>query len=93
MLSNLMELYPIGTVVRLKGASKNIMIFGVCQTNEADGTTYDYIGVIWPEGNIGSEGQILFNHEDVEEKLFDGFDTEERMSFITRLNEFYEKKE
>lgn len=90
MLNDLMELYPVGTVVRLKGATKNIMIFGVCQTNKGDEKTYDYIGVLWPEGNIGTEGQFLFQHTDIEEILFKGYDNAERKEFLNRLKTFYE---
>ena len=90
MIANLMELYPIGSVIRLRGAAKDIMIFGVCQTDKDE--EYDYIGVLWPEGNIGNEGQILFNHKDIEEVIFTGYSNEERMTFLARLKEFYETK-
>lgn len=92
MMENMMELYPIGTVIRLRGATKKVMIFGVCQTEKEKGEEYDYIGVIWPEGNIGNEGQILFNHKDIEEVLFTGYSNEERMTFLARLKKFYETK-
>ena len=90
-MENLTNLYPIGTVVRLRGAQKDLMIFGVYQTDQSDDKTYDYIGVLWPEGNIGNEGQILFNHGDIQEVHFTGYDTAERREFLTRLKEFYEQ--
>lgn len=86
-MTNIKNLLPVGSVVRLNGAVKNLMIFGVCQShNDKD---YDYIGVLWPEGNIGAEAQILFAHEDIEEVLFRGFENAERDAFIDRLEKFY----
>lgn len=89
-MNDLMNLLPIGSVVRLRDARKCLMIFGVCQTDNSDQKQYDYIGVLWPEGNIGNEGQILFNHEDIEETVFVGFNNDERLEFIQRLKQFYE---
>ena len=90
MTNNVKGLLPIGSVIRLRGAQKNLMVFGVCQTHKESNETYDYIGVLWPEGNLGAESQILFEHKDIDEVLFVGFENEERNLFIGRLNEFYE---
>ena len=84
---NFSELLPIGSVVRLKTGTKRLMIFGVGQTKLDTNTTYDYISVIYPEGNVGPEGQFLFNHEDIEEVVFKGYDDEERTAFVHRLQE------
>lgn len=85
-----MNLLPIGSVIRLRGATKCLMIFGVCQTDQTDDKLYDYIGVLWPEGNIGNEGQVLFNHEDIEETVFMGYNNDERFDFVLRLKQYYE---
>ncbi len=87
------ELLPIGTVVLLKGGEKKVMIFGVKQSdtsNEDDIKEYDYIGVMYPEGNMGLDFQYLFNHEDVETVYFRGFEDEQRPVFLERLKEYYE---
>jgi len=84
------QLLPIGSVVRLRDATKCLMIFGVCQS--LDDKTYDYVGVLWPEGSMGVETQILFPHEDIEEVVFAGYHNEERQTFIERLNAFYEQQ-
>jgi len=88
-MHTIMELLPIGSVIRLKGATKEIMIFGVYQTDEKSGNTYDYIGVVWPEGNLGDQTQILFNHADIEEIAFTGMDSPQRQQFLQRLSDFY----
>lgn len=89
-MMNVKELLPIGSVVRLREAKKCLMIFGVCQSHK--NTTYDYVGVLWPEGNMGTETQVLFAHEDIEEVVFTGYDTAERQAFLERLSAFYESK-
>lgn len=90
MIANVKELLPIGTVVMLKDAKKPLMIFGVKQIGEDEGTEeYDYIGVLYPEGNIGVEFQYLFNHDDIDKILFKGYETPERDEFLNMLAEVY----
>lgn len=84
------DLLPIGSVVMLKNAEHALMIFGVMQTDETEKVDYDYIGVLYPEGNMGTESQFLFQHESVEKVLFRGWESEEREEFIAKLEEFYE---
>lgn len=50
------ELLPIGSVVLLKEAVKPVMIFGIKQVDiENQSQEYDYIAVLYPEGNIGEK--------------------------------------
>lgn len=93
MIDNVKNLLPIGTVVTLKGGTKKLMIFGVIQ-NVADGDKkgeYDYIGVPYPEGNMGQDFQYLFNHEDVDNVYFRGFEDVERQEFVFNLSEYYKQ--
>lgn len=68
-----MNLLPIGSVVLLKEADKRLMIYGVKQVNNEDGTIYDYIGCLYPEGNIDAEYNFLFQHKDIEKVEFVGY--------------------
>lgn len=89
MSTKIEQLYAIGTVVRLKGGQKRLMIFGIKQNNgDEDNKLYDYIGVVYPEGNMGFESQFVFNHEDIEEVYFAGFNDIERQSFISELSKY-----
>lgn len=90
---NVKDLLPIGSVIQLKGAEKRLMVFGVRQTDRSDKKEYDYIGVLYPEGNIGEQGQFLFNHKNIEKVFFRGFEDEERTTFLNRLDSFYQKTE
>ena len=93
------DLLPIGSVVMLEGGKKSLMIFGVKQTDTVNentqdetSTEYDYIGVVYPEGNMGPELQFLFNHKDIKEVFFRGYEDAEREEFIERLTKFYEQE-
>ena len=87
------DLLPIGSIVLLKDGEKRLMIAGVMQ-QEADGSgkEYDYMGVLYPEGHIGEQFQYMFNHEDIAEIVFRGFEDEERTQFLSMLSDLYEKK-
>lgn len=88
---NIKELLPIGSVVMLKDAKKPLMIFGVKQlATEQLNKEYDYIGVLYPEGNIGTKFQYLFDHKDIEQVLFTGYETEERKQFLEELAKAYQ---
>jgi len=93
MSAAIKELLPIGSVVLLEGGEKRIMIFGVKQTDQVDENTsspeYDYIGVLYPEGNMGADTQFLFNHKNITEVFFRGFEDDERAKFIETLEEVY----
>lgn len=86
------DLLPVGSIVLLKDGEKKLMIYGIMQ-NDAGGTgkNYDYLGVLYPEGHIGEGFQYLFNHEDIDEIIFRGFEDTERIQFLERLANLYER--
>lgn len=86
------NLLPIGSIVLLEEGKKKLMIYGVKQTENTTGKEYDYIGVVYPEGNMGQGSQFLFNHKDIVEIIFRGFEDEERRVFLTHLENFYTRK-
>lgn len=94
MQERVKELLPIGTVVTLNKGSKRLMIFGIIQTmdnnpDQEKNGEYDYIGVPYPEGNMGQDFQYLFNHSDIERIHFRGFEDIERQEFIYKLGQYY----
>jgi hypothetical protein len=93
MTNNIRELLPIGSVVLLKEGKKKAMIFGIKQTDKASGKEYDYIGVVYPEGNLGEQLQFFFQHENIDQVFFRGYEDEERNSFIEKLAAYYDNKE
>ena len=86
---NANEFLPIGSVVLLKEGAKRIMIFGILQENLEDATeAYDYIGVPYPEGNMGDDYQYLFHHADIVQVFCRGYEDEERATFVQNLDNY-----
>lgn len=93
-MKNRDEYLPIGSVVLLENGNKRLMIFGIIQSEVDDPSVeYDYIGVPYPEGNMGDEYQYLFYHKDIKEIFFRGFEDIERQVFISNLIDYYDEKE
>ncbi len=90
MQNNVRDLLPIGSVVLLKEGTKKAMVYGIKQVDMATEVEFDYLGVVYPEGNLGEGSQFFFNHEDVETVFFRGYEDPERETFINRLAEYYD---
>ena len=81
-----MEKYlPIGSVVLLHEGTKRLMIYGRRQQQLATGDMWDYIGCLYPEGNISEDYMYLFNHEQIERVYFVGYQDEEEVAFAERF--------
>jgi len=88
----LKSLLPIGSVVLLQGGIKKVMIIGIKQIREEEPEKeYDYIGVLYPEGFLGADANFLFNHEDINDVVFTGYDNPERTEFLAFISEAYSK--
>lgn len=63
-------------------------------SKDDDGTEqeYDYIGVIYPEGYLNDEFNFLFNHYDVNDVVFRGYENPERVEFIEYMEGVYSKE-
>lgn len=72
---------PIGTILRLKGGSKRVMIFGRKQMQDGTLIVWDYIACLYPEGNISHDQCFLFNHEQIEKIYFIGYQDEEELEY------------
>lgn len=82
------EYLPIGSVVLLKGAIRKAMIIGIIQsTKEADGQVkeHDYIAVMFPEGFLNMETMFMFNHDQINDVIYRGYDNPERKEFLEKL--------
>ena len=89
------NLLPIGSVIMLKGGVKKLMITVIkVSTEDKPEKVYDYIGVFYPEGYIGAQSCFLFNHDDINDVVFKGYNNPEREDFIEFLeNKFYKESE
>ena len=46
----------------------------------------------YPQVNLGAGMTFLFNHEDIKEIIFRGYEDEERDKFLNELSNRYEKE-
>ncbi len=77
---------PIGSVVLLSGGTKKIMITGFCSiAEENQEKIYDYCGCIYPEGYLSSDEICLFDHDQIAEICFVGFEDDEEKEFKENL--------
>ena len=84
---------PVGSVVLLRGGAKKLMIIGIqAVSQDEDNRVYDYMGVLYPEGFIGEDDIFLFDHADINDVVFTGYDNPERQEFLGMLEKIYEKK-
>lgn len=74
---------PIGSVVRLQEGKKRLMIYGRRQTQADTGAQWDYVGCLYPEGNISEDFTFLFNHDMIEQIYFIGFQDPEEFAFVS----------
>ena len=81
---------PIGSVVKLKGGQKRLMITGFLQVEQEENkkNVWDYSGCLYPEGMITSENNYVFNHSQIEDIYFTGLVDEEEEEFKKRLKIF-----
>lgn len=85
------DLLPIGSVVLLKDGNKRIMIYGRMQKQIGvdEEILYDYVGCLYPEGNLSADSSILFNHDQIDMIFFIGFQDLEEFRFKEKLLQIY----
>ncbi len=86
------DLYPIGTVVVLKDGEKKLLIVGVKQLNADTKEEYDYLAVTFPEGFLGGDVMVFFNHDAIGELYHLGLKNEEQEAFLEALDDFYKSQ-
>ncbi len=62
-INSMKKLLPIGTVVLLDGGSKKVMIYGKDVIKQDTNEHYDYLACLYPEGYLGTDYNIFFDHE------------------------------
>ncbi len=85
-----MELLPLGSIVILNNGFKKLMIIGRKILQGENEKLYDYLGCLYPEGDIGDNYKFIFNHKDIDRIIFKGYEDDEEKAFKKVLEE--EKK-
>ena len=78
---------PLGSVVILKGAQRAISIIGFCPVIKVNNRQYDYLGVPYPEGYLGQNSVLSFDHEKIDKIYSVGFSNDDEKQFKKKLNE------
>lgn len=83
------KLLPIGSVVKIKDVSQKAMIFGRMQKvrDAEDDEVYDYIACPYPQGNIATNRSKLFNHDEIIEIIFVGYQDNQEIALRKKLTE------
>lgn len=83
------KLLPLGTIVYLKEATAKLMIVGRgAAFNDGDEQKIsDYIAVVYPNG-IDPEDALFFNHEDIDEVVFEGYSDDEEERYLKVYDEW-----
>lgn len=97
---------PIGTVVLLKNAKKELMITSYCIFPKGEmyfdgkkkddlGEMFEYGACVYPEGIVNNEIIYGFNHDDIEKVCHMGYETEGSKKISELFNgtlEIYKQK-
>ena len=76
---------PIGSVVRLHGAERLVMVAGYMSIDGSTSQAWDYCGYPYPEGKQ-EPTELFFDRSDIEETYQFGFCDAEGMAFIAHLS-------
>lgn len=88
------DFLPLGSIVKIRGSIRKTMIIGRGLLTAVDGKAlfFDYGGVLYPEGIMGDQ-IIYFNHQDVEEVVYKGYENEENEQMKKQLNHWVENSD
>ena len=77
---------PIGSVIKLRGTDRKLMITAYDVTVNDSPKSFDYGGCFYPIGMVTNEDMLVFNKFQIEEVLYKGYESEEQKEFIELLN-------
>lgn len=80
------SLFPIGTVVVLRGSTAAVMIAGyLAESDQKPGYTWDYSGFLYPIGLRDERQVYTFDHTQIEQILAIGYQDGESFAFLKQL--------
>jgi len=87
------ELLPIGSVVMVEGIQQAIMVYGRKQQRANSEDVYDYVACPYPQGHISDDTNVFFYHQQIEEVVFKGLETEGEVLLRERLKEAFNQED
>jgi hypothetical protein len=91
------DLLPIGTVVLLDIIAQPLMVYGRMQQQADKEGVWDYVACPYPQGHISEETNVFFNHVQIKQVIFKGFESEgeqlmkEKLKSLSTRNDSNEK--
>lgn len=85
------DMLTIGSVIRVKNINSLVMVIGYSMVNK-DKKCYDYVGCFYPIGIPTTGEQVLFNKENIEEIVHNGYSDEEDLKFKEEHCKFIEER-
>ena len=79
------EILPLGSVVLLKDAKRYLVVMGYLMIQEGEDKVWDYMGCAYPVGAVSSETTLMFNRNQIDEVIFEGFSDEEGETFRKKV--------
>ncbi len=86
------EIYPLGSIVKLRDQEKTLMIIGYIPIDIESKVSYDYLVCLYPEGVVESSNQIGINADQIEKVIYKAPKDEENTQVLKKLSDFYENK-
>lgn len=88
------DFLPLGSVIKLRGGIRKVIIVsrGLMTIIGDRALYFDYGGAIYPEGIIGDQ-IMYFNHVDIEEVVFEGYEDGENKEMVKQLQNWMEKSD
>lgn len=86
------EYLPLGSVVLVRGMLRRTMVIGrgMLTAVGKENAYFDYGGCVYPEGLMGDQ-LLFFNHRDIEQVIFRGYEDEENSRVVDNLNLWLQK--
>jgi len=85
------ELLPLGSIVYLKEGTQKLVIVGrgvlFDDPDTGEQVFADYMGVLYPAG-LQPDSTLFFQHENIDEVVFEGYRDEEEERFLTIYREW-----
>ena len=82
---------PLGSIVLLKDATRYVVVIGYAVSEENSNEIWDYLGCAYPIGVISPNKNLLFNKDQIEKVIFNGYTDDEGTKFLDTLEESVDK--
>lgn len=79
------QVLPLGSVVLLKDAKRYLVVCGYAMVTGQGEKIWDYMGCAYPVGIVSSETTLMFDEEQIDKVVFEGFTDEEGEKFREKV--------